>query len=38
MPKNAKFTRLYYTRKPNDLGIRETKERDMQAVNAILDK
>lgn len=38
MPENAKCTRLYYTRKPNDLGIRETKERDMQAVNAILDK
>ena len=38
LPENARYTRLYYVHQPNPLGIRETKERDMDAVNAMLAK
>lgn len=36
LPDNARYTRLYYVHQPNPSSIMETKERDMEAVNAML--
>ena len=38
LPDNARCTRLYYVHQPDPPGITETKERDMEAVNARLAK
>ena len=36
LPKDPRYTRLYYVHQPNPPGITETKQRNMEAVTAML--
>ena len=38
LPKDPRYTRLYYVHQPNPPGITETKQRNMEAVTAMLVK